>query len=375
MGALVRPASLVRLILAAAFLVMLGANLPGHLSYDSVAQLHEGHFGVRETWQPVLYARLLGAFDAVVPGTGLYVVAASLLLFLCLASLAALRDRTSWLAVPVTIAALVTPQLFIYQAIVWKDVMFANAAVAGMVCLANAARAWATPSRWAWLAGAALMLAVAGLVRQNGLIVTVFAAIALGWIAGQGGWRRGLAWAAAGFVVVLALAQVLNATAQLPSKGPQAGLGQGLRIVQQYDLVAATALDRSYGLPTLTRANPTAAAVIRERAYDYYSPERIDFIDRDVAIQAALNALPDAAVREEWLGLVLKHPGLYLRIRADDFRWVFLTPVVDRCLSNYVGVAAPDKMLRDLGQQPRWTDADQQLANYWTWFLDTPAYS
>ncbi|MDB5452044.1 MAG: hypothetical protein JWO33_622, partial [Caulobacteraceae bacterium] len=32
-------------------------------------------------------------------------------------------------------------------------------------------------------------------------------------------------------------------------------------------------------------------------------------------------------------------------------------------------------MLRDLGQQPRWTDADQQLANYWTWFLDTPAYS
>src|SRR4051812_23494326 len=33
-------------------LVMLGANLPGHLSYDSVAQLYEGHFHVRETWGP-----------------------------------------------------------------------------------------------------------------------------------------------------------------------------------------------------------------------------------------------------------------------------------------------------------------------------------
>src|SRR4051812_11726566 len=50
-------------VVAVGFLTMLGANLPGHLSYDSVAQLSEGHFHVRETWGPALYAWLLGVFD------------------------------------------------------------------------------------------------------------------------------------------------------------------------------------------------------------------------------------------------------------------------------------------------------------------------
>jgi len=64
-----------RAVLVAGYLAMLGANLPGHLSYDSVAQLYEGHFHVRETWGPALYAGLLGFFDGIVPGTSLYVVA------------------------------------------------------------------------------------------------------------------------------------------------------------------------------------------------------------------------------------------------------------------------------------------------------------
>src|SRR5688572_25918774 len=108
-----------RLVLAAAFLAMLGANLPGHLSYDSVAQLHEGHFRVRETWGPVLYACLLGTFDRLIPGTAFYVLASGLLLFGSLATLPALRPRTSWLAAIVALAVALTPQLMIYQGIVW----------------------------------------------------------------------------------------------------------------------------------------------------------------------------------------------------------------------------------------------------------------
>ena len=41
-----------RFVIAGGLLVMLGANLPGHLSYDSVSQLSEGHFQVRSTWGP-----------------------------------------------------------------------------------------------------------------------------------------------------------------------------------------------------------------------------------------------------------------------------------------------------------------------------------
>ena len=48
----VSPRQAVRAVAALGLLTVLGANLPGHLSYDSVAQLYEGHFHVRETWGP-----------------------------------------------------------------------------------------------------------------------------------------------------------------------------------------------------------------------------------------------------------------------------------------------------------------------------------
>ena len=66
------PRAAYRAVLAAGLLVLLGANLPGHLSYDSVAQLYEGHFHVRETWGPAPYAWILGLFqsDVIGPHTG-----------------------------------------------------------------------------------------------------------------------------------------------------------------------------------------------------------------------------------------------------------------------------------------------------------------
>ena len=189
------PRAAFRAVLAAGLLVMLGANLPGHLSYDSVAQLYEGHFHLRETWGPALYAWILGLFDAVIPGTALYVTVSGLVLFVSLASFSDLRPRTSWWAVVAAGLIVLTPQLLVYQAIVWKDICFANTAIAGLVCLAHAVRAWPNLTRrWLFLAAALVLLAVASQVRQNGIIVAVFGAIALGWVAAGGRWRRGIAW-------------------------------------------------------------------------------------------------------------------------------------------------------------------------------------
>src|ERR1700750_285499 len=103
--------SALRAVLVAGFLVMLGANLPGHLSYDSVAQLYEGHFHVRETWGPALYALILGAFDRIITGTALYVTVSAALFYASLASLSDLRPRTSWLAVAVTAPIMLIPQV------------------------------------------------------------------------------------------------------------------------------------------------------------------------------------------------------------------------------------------------------------------------
>src|SRR5262245_56200576 len=93
-GVKVEARSAVGLVLVGGFLLMLGAGLPGHLSFDSIAQLHEGHLHVRETWGPAIYVWLLGFFDGIIPGAGLYVVASALLLFVSLISLCDLRPAT-----------------------------------------------------------------------------------------------------------------------------------------------------------------------------------------------------------------------------------------------------------------------------------------
>jgi hypothetical protein len=365
-----------RAVLIAGFLLLLGANLPGHMSYDSVAQLYEGHFHVRETWGPAIYAWLLGLFDAVIPGTALYVVASALLLFLSLASFSRLRARIGWIGVAVTAAVLLTPQVLIYQAIVWKDVMFANTAVAGVVLMAHAAAEWENARRrWLRLAGVVLLLALASLVRQNGIIVTLVAAVALGWIAARGRWLRGAAWALGLLAAVLLMGQVLARMAEPPHAPPETAMKQGVRIVQHYDLVGAMALDPRYRLDIVRKANPASTAVVESRGPVQYAGDRVDYMDRDETLGAALWALPDDAVRAQWLDLIVRHPALYLKVRWNDFRWVFMTPVVDKCLAVYVGVDAPDQKMKPLGLQHRYVESDVQLANYHSWYLDTPAYS
>ncbi|HLZ74968.1 hypothetical protein [Phenylobacterium sp.] len=373
-----------RAVLAAGLLVMLGANLPGHLSYDSVAQLYEGHFHIRETWGPALYAWVLGFFDGFIPGTSLYVTVSAALFFGALAALTGLRPKTSWWAVPVAAAAVLTPQLMIYQGIVWKDVMFANCAVAGFVLVAWAGQVWPRRGlRWALLITALVLMAAGAQVRQNGVIAGGFAALALGWIAAfddtqttaRGRWRRGLTWAIGALVALVVVGQ-LETTLSEPPKAPRdTALGTGLRIVESFDVIGAMALDPTYRVDQLSAANPAAAAIVRSRAKADYSGRRVDFVDRDPAIQAGLNLISDKAFAAQWRDLVFRHPGLYLRVRVEDFRWVFSPPVVDWCLPIYVGVDAPAEKMAPLGMQHRYVQSDVMLYNYASWFLDTPVYS
>ena len=366
-----------RLVVAAGFLAMLGANLPGHLSYDSVAQLSEGHFHHRSTWGPVLYAWILGFFDGIVPGTALYVVASGLIFFGGLASLANLRGKTSWVAVVIVVAVMLTPQVMIYQAIVWKDVAFATTAVGGVICLAHAAKDWASiRRRGLWLFGAAVLLAVAAQVRQNGLIVTMVAAVALGWIASGGRWRRGVVWTFAGFFAVVALSQTMTVLSTPPhTPKSQSGVSTGIHIVQNYDLIGAVALDPAYRLHILAKAAPAPAEVIQSRAKLDYSGRRVDFIDRDPMLSNAFKSVPPEASEAQWIDLVTRHTGLYLKVRWEDFRWVLAPPVIDFCLPIYTGVDAPANLMEGLGLEHRYVQGDVQLTNYASWFLDTPVYS
>ena len=364
-------------VLLAGYVLMLAGNLPGHLSYDSLIQLHEGRMHVRESIGPALYAWILGIFDEVIPGTGLYVAASGFLVTASLLSFRRLRRQVSWLSVGLALLMGLTPTLLIYQGVVWKDVLFANRALAGFACLAQAARVWDGPRRpWLALVGALLLFAVAAQVRQNGLIAPVFAALVLAWLAwGRHGWRSGLAWGGGGLILTLALSAVMGHLAQPPQAGPDVAGARGLRIVAHYDIVGATAVKPTLPLDAIRQHDPLTERLLRHRGVSLYTAERMDYLGQDAEFGRSLWGLPNEVVFAQWRDIVTQHPDAYLRHRWDVFRWVLTTPKIDSCLPMHVGVGGPEDLAASLGIAIAADPADQALYNYATWFFDTPLYS
>ena len=372
-GSVISAHQALRVVLATSLLLMLGADLPGHMSYDSVAQLYEGHFHIRETWGPAFYALMLGLADAVIPGAAILVCINGLLFFGSLAGLAALRGRATWPSVVFAALLALTPQILIFQGTVWKDLTFVDGSVAAIVCLGHAFARWEQPKmRWAWLAPTLLLFAIASMVRQNGILIPVAASLSLGIVGSRGQWRWFAAWMGGGLVALVVLIQLMTVTAALHFGAQDGGLQIGTRIVQNYDMAAAVSLDPTYQLTVVAENQPRVAQIIHDRAPKSWSPDRVDYLDNDPVLVRAINNIPQPVAQRQWLNLIFNHPGLYLRLRWEEFRWVFLTPIVDRCLPVFTGVDAPAQKMNRLQLPHRFSPADRELANYDTYFLDTP---
>ena len=230
-------------------------------------------------------------------------------------------------------------------------------------------------SRGLELAGALLLLAAAALLRQNGVVVGVAAAAALGWIMSRRSWRRGLAWGVCTLAAVVAVSHAMNIATQPGGPGKGDGMSEGLRILQGYDILGAVAADPATPLPAITAADPQAAATFRALAPRYWSAERTDVTDGQPQLRAALTSLPAQALAADWRGLVLHRPGLYLQRRLEAFRWVFLTPRIERCLPVALGLQGPQEVIDELGLAWRWSSADESLLRYDRRFLGTPVHS
>jgi hypothetical protein len=185
-----------------------------------------------------------------------------------------------------------------------------------------------------------------------------------------------LAWAAGAVLAVVAASHAMNLATQ-PAGPPGAGdgVGEGLRMLRSYDLFAAVTLDPQFPLTATARAAPAAAATFRTLAPRFYSPERIDYAGGQPQLAAAMRAAPAKALAADWRGLILRRPLVYLRARAAAFRWVFMTPDIERCVPVCLGVQGTPELLKALGMQYRWSAQDERLLAYDRAFLHTPVYS
>jgi hypothetical protein len=362
-------------VIVAAWAACLVLNWPGHFTWDSVMQLAEGRRGLYSGQHPPVMSWLLGLADAVRPGAAAFVALQATLVFGALAGFVTL-GRGSWFAVALAAACAAFPQLVLYPAIVWKDVLFAGAACAGFACLAWAGAAWDRPAwRWALLAAGAVLLALATLARQNGAVVLPFAAGAVWWIAS----RREDAWRAlvpgAAFPVVAALF-VLAASAALDARVTgSGGVAEQWEHLQTYDLVGAAARDPAFRLGVLAARAPKLETLLRDDGVPAYSPSRIDTLADPIFTETDGHPALIQPVAEQWRALIVDHPLLYLRQRAAAFGWVLLTPKPSECVMAETGVDGDPDDLVAAGLKERETPRDRALGDYAEAFSGTPAFS
>ena len=370
------PARIAGAVLVAGFAATLAANWPGHLSYDSILQLLQGRTGLYSTWHPPVMAWLLGLGDAIVPGTGLFVAFDGALAFGALAGVLLLAPRRAgWPAAIAALAIVLSPQLLIYQGIVWKDVLFADAAVAGFVCLAQAARHWGG-ARWSLLAASFVLLVLAALTRQNGMVLLPFAGAALGWIAArQGTTWRGAALLGAGFLVaLLAFEFAASALLNLRSDG-ESGPAEQFHVLQIYDLAGAVAREPDFPLAALAEESPDLERVLRRDSGRLYTPLRNDPLTSAPQMQGPLSNIDDDALSADWWHLVLHRPWLYLKIRMADFAWVAFTPDLLACRPIFTGIDGPAPQMQALHLAGRRDARDLALEHYGKAFFGTPVLS
>jgi hypothetical protein len=368
------PRRIASAILILGSAVMLAMNAPGQLSYDSVEQLADGRAGFYNSWHPPVMAWLLGLFDRLVPGTLLFLVFQGLMLLSALLALLWLKPR-GWSSVALAAAMVLMPQWLLYQGEIWKDMLFADAAIAGFAALAVHAQT----RKPAGLVLAAVLLALAVSARQNGLILLPVAAVTCGLIArrqdGSGWrqpwhqpWRQGVFFLAA----VLALAGALNLALASRTDGGE-GANAELRRGQSYDLAGALARDPGLVLPL--NSDPGLEGALRTRGRALYSPLQSDAFAADPAISQALSNASDGTIATAWQTLVLRHTLLYFRTRWADFAALVTSPDPIACHLVSIGVSGSPAQLKQLGLVAGNGPRAQALGNYSQLFVPTPVFS
>jgi hypothetical protein len=364
-------------VLVAGFSASLVLNWPGQLSYDSVVQLHDGRLGRYNSWHPPVMSWLLGLMDRAVPGTGLFILFDDLLLTAGLLALLLTLPRISWPGVVVAAILVALPQFVLYQGIVWKDVLFADSALAGFAALAVAGTCWRNPLwRWILLCAAFLLLVLAALARQNGAIAIPLAALALFAMATREGARRPCAVVSAVGAAILSAVIAYAAGAKLAERtGGVTGVSGQWKLLQLYDLIGEAGRDGSVQFRRLARVNPDLVELIRSDGTRLYTPARNDTLVGSIDLQNEFAATTPAAIAAQWNQTLFEHPGAYLAVRARVFFWLFFTPDLVQCDAFYTGVDGPRQYLRELGLAKTFRPQDRALGQYASVFIGTPFFS
>jgi hypothetical protein len=376
-----RAAPAIALLTAATagIVAVLYVDWPGHFPPDALAELAQGRSGVFNLWHPPVTAWLLGLAVRITPDAGAIVALDAVLFFGSLTAMAFV-GRPGWLSVLALAAIAASPLALIYQGLVVKDVLFADASLAAFAALAWAARLWDRPAPRAVLVIAALsLLVLAALARQNGAVVAAAGCLTLAAIAAARSRRQGRRrsfWTALATSTVAIVATVTMADLAFVERSDgQPEEARQWMALQVYDLAGELRRGPALRLDVLSRQAPDLDRFVRERAAPAYDVTRADPI-LTLPSWTQASRRPGPWIDAQWRATALSHLGLWLRTRWDSFWQALATPNVKACAAVLVGVdPGSPKLLTAAGLKARDTDQDDWDGDYASAFLGTPEFS
>ncbi|MDG3438849.1 hypothetical protein [Nitrospirillum amazonense] len=360
--------------------VILAISAPGQLSYDSIVQLNEGRTATYLSMHPPLMSAMLGVADSVVPGTALYLAFSMALFFGALALLISRAARPLPTMV-LTIAACFTPPVLVYQGIVWKDVLFANLAILAFAVLGTVDGPL-KGRRFIAYEVTCILAAFAALVRQNGFVVILFVALAIGLkeyrrVAPTGPAKKAWRSVSFGFCAVLfalGVCSLSNELIRITAVRQESVVGAGLMVLARYDISGIIAFEEDFDLPLLNERGVDIAKfenAIRQN----YTAERLDNPLNPHSSQIAISGFSHLSPAETinlWQGLILSHPRAYAAHRIAVFKWLMFPTDPSHCLPVHVGIYGPIDLIQSLGLKEGTRPSDQALYNYSTHYFGGP---
>ena len=352
----------------------LAVNWPGHLEFDSIRQLLEGRRGLYANWHPPLMSFLLGIGDAIFPGGALFVLLDTSLAFGAMVFLVVLSRKPSRFSPLFAAACVALPQFFLFQAIVWKDILFGDLTLLGFVLIGFLGTA-AARRQTALKILTPLVFALAILSRQNGATILPCAAIAWYLNKSRSSDSRQAARSASVFVlltVIFACSMHLGLqTRASKALGPR----EQVEDLQLYDIAGMLQHDPTLSLPILQTRAPGMAALLQEHGPRLYSPAGQDPLV-DFPPTGRLIISSRDPVNRQWQALVLSNLGTYLSVRARDFLWLLLGRDPKLCSVYQVGVDGDPLDLKAAHLTRRYDGRDRWLGEtYATTLAATPLLS
>lgn len=319
---------------------------PGEMSVDSVMALYEAMKGQAVGWGPTFMAATLAWLGGGAVGASIFVALICVLTYGCFAALLVSQSskRVPRWQIALAVMLSLNPLFMFYVGIIWKDVMQATIAmVAATLLLLASCRSGR--SRYIFLGFAIVAVGILVPIRQQGILLAIPMAVAIGWVASRDV-QRAMTVRAGVFVGCAVLAIVCSvifyalsaATVKPQSRGP---VSVGIYTIQAYDIAGMIANAK----PGDLAAWSDAPLVTQNAIKSHYSSERIDSIWHQETVRNYFNKLSAAQYMSIWLRGIKHDPAAYLKSRLDAFASLLGLEDIKGCVPAFAGIGAlPDQV-------------------------------